>query len=194
MAKSEEIEFYVGGGGGSRTPQGRFVSLSPSGGIGISPELTAAIDLKVHGACRVGRMRDPDRLVLEPASRQTPNALCWASKSAPGHTMRLAGAGVLRKFGLLPSGPIQLAAEWQGDRIIAVLGTGERRSERRPRARKAPGKAPAKAPGPGPQRTVTCPDCTRQVTSRWVGNTWLLVQHDDPDEVPCGRKTLAGSA
>jgi len=182
---ADEIEFYVGSGG-SRTPKGRFVSLSPAGGIGISPELTAAIDMKAHGACRVGRMRDPDRLVLEPASRQTPNALCWASKSAPGHTMRLAGAGVLRKFDLLPSGPIQLAAEWQGDRIIAVLASGERRSERRPRARKAP--------GPGPQKTVTCPDCTRQVTARWVGNTWLLVKHDAPDEVPCGRKTLAGSA
>ena len=187
MAKAEEIEFYVGSGG-SRTPKGLFVTLSPSGGIGISPDLTEAIDLATQGACRVGRMRDPDRLVLEPTSRQTPNALCWGTKARSGHTLRLSGSGVLKKFGITPRGTIRLAASWQGDRIVAVLGSGEERPERRPRAKKAAVKPTTTYDGPQ-QKDVTCPDCTRQVTARRVGRSWLLVKHDAPDGVPCNRKT-----
>jgi len=181
--QAEEIEFYVGSGG-SRTPKGLFVTLSPYGGIGISPELTEGIDPMTHGACRVGRMRDPDRLVLEPTSRQTPNALCWSTKPTPGKTFRLSGAGVLKKFGLTPSAPIRLAASWQGDRIVAVLGSGERRPERRPRAQKPAAKAAAATPVAEVGKAL-CSDCAREVRVQRVGRGWVMAAHEAPDGPPC---------
>jgi len=191
--QAEEIQWYSGSAG-SRTPTGQFVTLSPSGGISISPDLTGAIDPKENGACRVGRLNNPDRLVLVPCSRQTPDALCWAQMRLAGKTMRLAGAGVLRQFGLLPSGKMRCDASWQGDRIIVVLATQKAQSERRPRAQKTAATEPAPAPEPQRQE-VTCSECGQPVPARRVADTWLLDAHNHPDGGGCkGRMVSAPNA
>jgi len=196
--QAEEIQWYSGSAG-SRTPTGQFVTLSPSGGISISPDLTGAIDPKENGACRVGRLNNPDRLVLVPCSRQTPDALCWAQMRLAGKTMRLAGAGVLRQFGLLPSGKMRCDASWQGDRIIVVLATQKAQSERRPRAQKAaPAKATAKATAAEAEclhKDMVCPKCMQPVPARRVADTWLLDAHNHPDGGGCkGRMVSAPNA
>jgi len=124
-----EIVWYVGSGG-SRTPKGRYVRMSPSGGISISPELTVGIDPEKTDGCLLAHLTDPERLILLPSSRQKPGALCWASKTERGKTFRLAGAGVLRAYGLTPKQPMRYDAEWQDGLIVVTLATGAAQAPR----------------------------------------------------------------
>jgi len=188
-SKLDELVWYTGSGG-SRTPKGRFVALAPSGGISISPELTARIDPEKTGACRLAHLTDPERLILQPSSRQSPGALCWASKTAAGKTFRLAGAGVLRAYGLKPKQPMRYDAEWVDGLIVVTLATGAAQAQRLSPPKKPPAAKPAAAAPAAEVGKAVCSDCDREVSVYRVGKRWVMEAHNDPEKVPCDGRPM----
>lgn len=170
-----QVEFYVGG---QRAPSGRFVGLAPSGGLSISAELGATIDLKQFTGLKIGKDTTANHLILQPADRNDEGALCWTCKTATGRTLRVSAAGALRYFGLMPEKVTRYEAHWLGDTIVVDLGTVI--STTAPRAARTSGKGGVTWAG-----TTTCRECGREVSYRLVDGHKVLRAHQAPDGVPC---------
>lgn len=131
-----EWEPYVSGGSGSRTLEGRFVTITATGAISISKELAEMMP-PAKGWMRIEYAAKVKKLRLTPISTGVQSSLRMQMPGkghSKGSQIRIGAGSGMKAWGLVPKVPTRYEAGWEGESLIVDLaspigGEEERRVE-----------------------------------------------------------------